>query len=570
VARWRRAPDATRATLAFWQSGRRQRGGFVASWPKILVWRREAVNAGTPNSESSAPSGANPGLKRHYDLAIVGGGVNGCGIARDAAGRGLSVYLCEQGDLASGTSSASTKLLHGGLRYLEHFAFRLVHEALAEREVVWGIAPHIVRPLRFVLPVAGMTRPAWKLRLGLFLYDHLGGRKLLPGARQLDLAADAAGLPLKPTLRGTAYEYSDCWIDDARLVALNARDAADRGATICARVKAIAAERRAESWRLTTEDQRTGARASVEARILVNAAGPWVDEVLTRLHRPHGHDIRLVQGSHIVVRRLYQHDRCYMLQNPDGRIVFAIPYEDDFTLIGTTDLDYVGDPAKVAPSSQEIAYLCESASRYFAAPVTPADVVWSYSGVRPLYADKAADGGMAQDATRDYLLELDDVDGAPILSVFGGKITTYRRLAESALAKLAPHLSASARAVGPWTGGAPLPGGDFPTLGLAALVDDLARAFPWLDPAEARRFAHSYGTRARRVLGDAQNRDALGRDFGATLSEAEVRYLMRDEFALDAEDVVWRRSKLGLRLSAPEIAALQAFMAEAAAQEPRA
>ena len=503
-----------------------------------------------------------------YDMAIIGGGVNGCGIARDAAGRGLSVYLCEQGDLAGGTSSASTKLLHGGLRYLEHYEFRLVREALIEREVVWRMAPHIVRPLRFVLPHSDMTRPRWMLQLGLFLYDHLGGRELLPGTRVLDLKKDAAGKPLNPSFRADAFEYSDCWIDDARLVALNARDAADRGAAIRTRVKAVAGERRSDGWSLTTENQRTGARATVDARILINAAGPWVDAVLEDLRRARPHDLRLVQGSHIVVRRLYDHDRCYILQNPDKRVTFAIPYEDDFTLIGTTDRDYSGDPAKVSASNEEIAYLCEAAGRYFASPVTPSDVVWSYSGVRPLSADGADD---AQSVTRDYVLELDDKEGAPLLSIFGGKITTYRRLAEHALDKLAPHLSAEARAVGSWTGRVPLPGGDFPVLGLSALADELVRRCRWLDEVEARRLARSYGTRARLILGDAKDRASLGRDFGAGLSEAEVRYLMREEFAENAEDVIWRRSKLGLRLTPAEVEALETFMLGAASRpSPRA
>ncbi len=419
------------------------------------------------------------------------------------------------------------------------------------------MAPHIVRPLRFVLPQGAMARPGWMVRLGLFLYDHLGGRKLLPPTSALDLATDAAGEPLKASLRGHAFEYSDCWIDDARLVALNARDAADRGAVIRTRTKAVAAERWPSGWSLTTEDQRTRARATFEARILVNAAGPWVDDALGKLGRAPTRELRLVQGSHIVVRRLYRHDRCYLLQNPDKRVTFAIPYEDDFTLIGTTDRDYMGDPANVSASPEEIAYLCEAASRYFVQAVTPADVVWSYSGIRPLYGDGAGD---PQAASRDYVLDLDDRVGAPLLTIVGGKITTYRRLAEHALEKLAPHLGAKARAAGRWTASAPLPGGDFAVAGLSALADDLVRRYRWLQEAEARRLARSYGTRARKILGEAKDRAALGQDFGASLSEAEVRYLMREEFAETAEDVVWRRSKFGLRLSVAKIAALQAFM----------
>ena len=501
-------------------------------------------------------------MNSRYDIAIIGGGVNGCGVARDAAGRGLSVYLCEQGDLASATSSASTKLLHGGLRYLEYYEFRLVREALQEREVVWRMAPHIVWPLRFVLPEAGKTRPWWMLRMGLFLYDHLGGRHSLPGTRSLDLSKDPAGRALKPELRTSAFEYSDCWIDDARLVALNARDAADRGATIETRVKAMSARREADRWTLTTQNQRTGQTAVVEAKILVNAAGPWAAQVLPSLTGAPARGVRLVQGSHIVVPRLYEHDRCYILQNPDRRIIFAIPYEDDFTLIGTTDLDFHSDPAKVIASPSEIEYLCSAASEYFAKPIMPTDVVWSYSGVRPLYDDGASE---AQAATRDYVLELDDTGGAPLLSVFGGKITTYRRLAEHVMERLAPHLNDEARRIGKWSGGVALPGGDFPPDGVDALVKGLRGQYPWLQDSEARRLVKSYGTRAARILGDAGDRAALGVDFGAGLSEAEVRYLMTEEFALEVDDVLWRRSKLGLRLSPAEVERLAAFMADCAA-----
>jgi glycerol-3-phosphate dehydrogenase len=495
-----------------------------------------------------------------YDLAIIGGGINGCGIARDAAGRGLSVYLCEQGDLAGGTSSAATKLIHGGLRYLEYFEFRLVREALMEREVLWRLAPHIIWPLRFVLPHHEGLRPAWLLRLGLFLYDHLGGRKLLPPTRSLDLTRDIAGKPLKPGIYLRGFEYSDCWADDARLVVLNARDAADKGATIRTRTKAVSAERGAQSWRLQTQNRRTGDMETVGAKVLINAAGPWVANVLSKaLHQHTAVNVRLVQGSHIVARRLYAHDRCYIFQNADNRIIFAIPYERDFTLIGTTDRDYVGDPADAAASAEEIDYLCKAASEYFAAPVTPADVVWTYSGVRPLFDDGTRD---AQAATRDYVLDLDDRGGAPLLSIFGGKITTYRRLAQHALGKLEPHLGAQLRAERDWSGGAPLPGGDFPVRGFEDLVAALSRDYRWLEVAQCRRLARAYGTRARRILSGAKNEAALGRSFGGGLTEAEVLYLMRQEWAENAADVVWRRSKLGLRLTKEQIAGLDAFMAE--------
>ena len=494
-----------------------------------------------------------------FDLAIIGGGINGCGIARDAAGRGLSVFLCEMGDLAGGTSSRSTKLIHGGLRYLEQYDFRLVREALAEREVLWRIAPHIVRPLRFVLPHQAGLRPAWMLRIGLFLYDHLGGRQRLPGTRVLDLAADSAGAPLKPGLFATGFEYSDCWVDDARLVVLNARDAAERGATMRTRTRAVAASRGEQAWHLTVADARSGQRETIAARLLVNAAGPWVETVSAGglgLEQPG--QVRLVQGSHIVVAKLFDHERAYIFQRPDGRIVFAIPYEGEFTLIGTTDRDYVGDPANVSATAEDITYLCEAASAAFARSVTPADVVWTYSGVRPLYDDGASE---AKAASRDYVLEMDDKRGAaPVLSIIGGKITTYRRLAEAVLERLAAHLPAREGLAAGWTGTTPLPGGEFDADVLPALTRRLARSYPFLSEAHALRLVRAYGTRATRVLGKAKSTADLGRQFGATLTEAEVRYLIDQEWAATAEDVLWRRSKLGLRLSPAETAALEGWM----------
>ncbi|WP_248311015.1 glycerol-3-phosphate dehydrogenase [Bosea vaviloviae] len=491
-----------------------------------------------------------------YDLAVIGGGINGCGIARDAAGRGASVILFEKDDLASATSSASTKLIHGGLRYLEHYEFRLVREALMERERLWAIAPHIIWPLRFVLPHHKGLRPAWLLRLGLFLYDHIGGRKRLPATRTLDLAHDAAGRPLKDD-GAKAFEYSDCWVEDSRLVVLNAMDAAAKGAAIHTRSRVVSADREGGLWRITSESG--GARKTVLAKALVNAAGPWVGEVLGGVVRSNTKAaVRMVQGSHIVVPRLYEHDRCYIFQNADGRIIFAIPYERDFTLIGTTDRDFQGDPSAAKATPEEIDYLCAAASEYFREPVTPQSVVWTYSGVRPLYDDGAS---KAQEATRDYVLTLDAPQGqAPLLSVFGGKITTYRRLAESALEKLGPHASWAARPT--WTVTGTLPGGDFPVDGFEAQVDAIVASCPWLARKTATRLARAYGTKARDILAGAGRVEDLGRHFGADLFEREVRYLMRAEWAKGAADVLWRRSKLGLRLTPEQQEALEAFMAD--------
>jgi glycerol-3-phosphate dehydrogenase len=497
-------------------------------------------------------------LERIFDLAIIGGGVNGCGIARDAVGRGNSVFLCEMNDLASGTSSWSTKLVHGGLRYLEYYEFRLVREALIEREILWQIAPHIIRPLRFVLPHHAGLRPAWLLRLGLFLYDHIGGRNLLPPTRSVDLATDEVGKPLVPNRYTRGFEYSDCFVDDARLVVLTARDAADRGAEIRTRSRAVEIRQVSKIWQVTVEDAATGERSTIQARVLVNAGGPWVERVLALGAGVNARaKVRLVQGSHIVVPKLYAHDRAYMFQNSDGRIVFVIPYQDDFTLIGTTDRDYDGDPAGVKASAEEIQYLCASVSEYLTRPVKPEDVVWTYSGVRPLYDDGASE---AKAATRDYVFELDTPGGTPLLSIYGGKITTYRRLAEEALERLDPYLR-SAKARKGWTAKAPLPGGDMDVSAVPALAAELVRLYPFLSPSHANRLAHAYGTRAGKMLGSAKSLADLGQSFGASLTESEVRYLMSAEWARTAEDIVWRRSKLGLRLSASEIAAVDDWIA---------
>ncbi|WP_019995563.1 glycerol-3-phosphate dehydrogenase [Aureimonas ureilytica] len=484
----------------------------------------------------------------HFDVFIIGGGINGCGIARDAAGRGYSVGLAEMNDLASGTSSWSTKLIHGGLRYLEHYEFRLVREALMEREVLWGIAPHIVRPLRFVLPYHSGLRPAWLLRLGLFLYDHIGGRKQLPATSTVDLTGPL-GAPLKSGYT-KGFEYSDARVDDARLVVLNARDAEARGAAIMVGTEVIEARREGKTWRIRLRDKRAGgAERTVTASVLVNMAGPWVDRVIQRaMGRTEACHIRLVQGSHIVTRKLFDHDRAYIFQNADQRIIFAIPYERDFTLIGTTDRDYEGDPSEVAITQGETDYLCQAASDYFERPVTRDDVVWTYSGVRPLFDDGAS---KAQEATRDYVLKLegDAARGeAPVLNGFGGKITTYRKLAEEALERIGEQIG---KRGAPWTGSRPLPGGDLKTDGVGALEAELRGLAPELSPETASRMVAAYGSDALVIA-----RAGLGRDLGHGLYEAELRWLVEREWAVGAEDVLWRRSKLGLRFSAAEVEAL--------------
>ncbi|UOM34688.1 glycerol-3-phosphate dehydrogenase [Acuticoccus sp. I52.16.1] len=492
-----------------------------------------------------------------FDVIIIGGGINGCGIARDLVGRGYSVLLAEKVDFASGTSSWSTKLIHGGLRYLEHYEFRLVREALIEREVLWAMAPHIIRPLRFVLPHHEGLRPTWMLRLGLFAYDHLGGRKLLPATRTLDLRSDEAGAPLKDEfVKG--FEYSDCWVDDARFVVLNARDAADRGATIKTRTEVTEARPDGEGWCVTLRGA-DGALETVRGRCLVNAAGPWVDHVLGETFgRNDAHNVRLVQGSHIVVRKLYDHDKAYIFQNGDGRIIFAIPYEGEFTLIGTTDSDFTGDPRAATIKDAEIDYLVAAASEYFKTPVTRDALVWTYSGVRPLFDDGAS---KAQEATRDYVLRTEGGHGKPaLLNVFGGKLTTYRRLAESAAERIAGLIGGKG---GNWTAKAPLPGGDMPISVAQGFARRLTDTYPWLDAALAARLARLYGVRAQDILRGATGADDLGRRFGAGLTEREVRHLIDTEWAITAEDVLWRRTKLGLFMTDDERAGLDEFMKDA-------
>ncbi len=476
------------------------------------------------------------------DLLIVGGGINGVGIARDAAGRGLSVLLVEQDDLAAHTSSASTKLIHGGLRYLEYGEFRLVREALIERERLWGMAPHIIWPLRFVLPQGQSPRPAWMVRLGLFLYDHLGGRKRLPGTDTVSLAGSPLGAGLSPRT-GKAFVYSDCWVEDSRLVALNAVDAGERGATIRTRARLVDARRGADGWAATVEEA-NGERRTVAARVLVNAAGPWVAEVLGRTSGARNdRGVRLVKGSHIVVPRLYEGDHALMLQNDDRRIVFAIPYEGEFTLVGTTDEAWEGAPGRAEIDEGETRYLLDTIARYFERRVTASDIVWTYSGIRPLYDDRSAN---ASAVTRDYVLDMDAGEGrAPMLSIFGGKITTYRKLAEHAMREIAPFLPHGGPA---WTAGAPLPGGDMPGGDFDRFLADLQARHPRLPQALLRRLARAYGTRVDAILHGVSDVADLGEDLGGHLHVREVDYLVEQEWARTPEDILWRRSKLGLHV----------------------
>jgi glycerol-3-phosphate dehydrogenase len=494
----------------------------------------------------------------NVDLLIIGGGVNGAGIARDAAGRGLAVMLCEQGDLAGATSSASSKLIHGGLRYLEYFQFRFVREALLEREVLLGIAPHIVWPARFILPHDKGLRPAFVIEAGLLLYDWLARRNRLGRSRRLDLRMAKEGAPLKDHLT-TGFAYSDCRVDDARLVVLNAIDARERGASIRTRTRCVSAAREQGRWRATLLDTRAVATTIVTARALVNAAGPWAAEVLSGVI---GHDtdkrLRLVKGSHIVVPRIYEGDHSYVLQNEDRRIIFVMPYEMDYSLIGTTEISFDGDPSKARISAEEITYLCAAVSRYFRKPLSPRDVAESFSGVRPLYDDGAA---AASAAARAYVLDLDAPEGgAPLLSVFGGKITTYWRLAEDAIERLSPHMKAPC--VKRWTATAPLPGGDMEDGDFDRFLRTLRGKYPWLDAATVARLARAYGTRAGLILSKARSADDLGMEFGAGLFQAEIDYLIGQEFALTAEDILWRRSKRGLHLSPVECARVSAYVDE--------
>ena len=520
-----------------------------------------------------------------YDLFVIGGGVNGCGVARDAAGRGLSVLLVEKDDLAQATSSASTKLFHGGLRYLEYFQFGMVRDSLIERETLLKMMPHISWPLRFVFPVTpdlriekdssslgrllawipGLAgrRPAWLTRVGLFIYDHLGGRKILPACRGIDLRSHAAGAPLDARFK-RGFEYSDCWVEDSRLVILNARSAGAHGAKILTRTRFVSAKREGEIWHVTFVGQ-DGVTQEIMARAIVNAAGPWAKAVLSgEMFRDNQHGLRLVRGSHIITRRLFDHDQPYFLQLSDGRIIFAIPYEQNFTLIGTTDVDHFGDPASASCSQEERAYLLQAVNRFFSVPVTEADVVASYAGVRPLYDDGAA---AAAAATRDYVLTCDDSEGrvetapsgtAPLVNVFGGKITTYRKLAENVMGRLAPYFPSM---TGSWSSGEPLPGGNFNLEDIEALQEKLKASHPFLDAAWATRLIRAYGTDSFAMFDSIEIIEDLGKHFGGNLYEREVVWLMTREWAMTAEDVLWRRSKMGLVLTDTEAAVLDKWMA---------
>jgi glycerol-3-phosphate dehydrogenase len=488
-----------------------------------------------------------------FDLLVIGGGINGVGIARDAAGRGLSVLLVERGDLASATSSASSKLVHGGLRYLEQYEFRLVRESLAEREVLLTAAPHIIWPLRFVLPIHSGLRPPWVIRAGLFLYDHIGGRRILPPTRTVRRGRDAVLSPLDERyVQG--FEYSDCWADDARLVVLNAIDAADRGACIEPGWNVTGARREGDFW-LVDMISTAGKQRTTRTRGLVNAAGPWVQDVLRATGSDRRNSLRLVKGSHVVVPRLYDGAQAFTLQTTDGRVVFIIPYQDDFTLIGTTDIPFTGDPALVTASSDEIDYLCNFASEYLKSPVLPTDVVWSYSGVRPLYDDGDVS---ASTVTRDYVFDLQVPDGrTPLLSVFGGKLTTYRRLAEHAMSELRPSLRIDGTRE--WTMGATLPGGDIPQGDFETFSREQARRYAFAPPRLIRRLCRAYGTRAERILGNARSVADLGAEIAPQLYEAELQFMRDHEWARSGQDALWRRSKLGLRFDSAQQARVAAW-----------
>lgn len=480
------------------------------------------------------------------DLFVIGGGINGAGIARDAAGRGLSVAMCEKDDLAQGTSSRSGKLVHGGLRYLEYYEFRLVREALIEREVLLNAAPHIVWPMRFVLPHSPGDRPAWLVRMGLYLYDHLGGRKKLPGTRILDLHQDPEGAPIKNAYR-KGFEYSDCWVDDARLVSLNALDAAEHGATILTRTRCISAHRAADAWVITLQNTQTGEQQTLRAKALVNAAGPWVLEIINQVTQTRSRrNVRLVKGSHIIVPKFWEGQQAYLMQNNDKRVIFINPYEGDKALIGTTDIPWEGDADSVTADDGEQQYLLDAVNRYFKIQLCASDVITRFSGVRPLFDDGK---GNPSAVTRDYVFELDEQQQLPLLHVFGGKITTFRKLAEHALQKLKPffpHMGAD------WTRTAVLPGGEIADADFETFLQSMKSRYNWLPQHLCKHYARLYGARMPQLLGEATSLEELGLHFGGLFYEAEARYLIEKEWAKQADDILWRRTKHGLHLSDDE------------------
>ncbi len=494
---------------------------------------------------------------KKYDVLVIGGGVNGCGVARDAVGRGLTVALVEQGDLAGETSSSSTKLFHGGLRYLEFYEFGLVKKALIEREVLLRNMPHISWPMRFIIPHLSGMRPKLMLRAGLFIYDYIGGRKLLPPTKTINLAKGPLGAPLDDAIK-VGFEYSDCAVDDARLVVLNARDAADRGAKIMVRTRFTSAIAKDGHWIANIEDSRTGKTTKIQARVLVNAGGPWVKTIIEdQLKSETPERVRLVRGSHIVVPKIYDHDRAYFFQIDDGRLVFTIPYENDFTLIGTTDADHEGDPKNPQCSDEEAEYLCKVVSKNFKQDIQMSDIVWRYAGVRPLHDNSEGD---AKSASRDYEIKVRQIDGSPLINIFGGKITTYRKLSEEVVAELAPFTSMIGK---PWTHHAHLPGGDFALQQKDALIAQFRWDFPFLDEDQVRRMFKSYGTQATEMLQGITAVKQMGKNFGSGLTEIEVKWLMEKEWAQTADDVVWRRSKLGLHLTKRQVTTLNTWMEKA-------
>jgi len=496
------------------------------------------------------------GAKFDYDMVVIGAGINGAGIARDAAGRGLSVLLCEKDDIAQHTSSASTKLIHGGLRYLEHYDFLLVRHALQEREVLLRAAPHIIWPLRFILPHHSALRPRWLIRLGLFFYDHIGGRKLLPSSHSVDLTEHVSGEALK-TEYSSGFEYSDCWVQDARLVTLNVMDAATRGCNVQVRTEVTDLIRKQGSWTVKLKNHLTGVKSSVTSRLIVNASGPWVEQTLD-LDEDHDskHGVRLVKGSHIVVPKMFEHPYTYIFQNADDRVVFAVPYENDFTLLGTTDVEVEDEPGKEAIEPRETRYICESVSEYFDKPVSADDVVWTYSGVRPLYDDASEN---ASTVTRDYKLDLDVRKGAPVLSVYGGKITTYRKLAEQAVDMMKHHLGIT---TGAWTAESYLPGGDIPNADFETYLLQQQKTYGWMENALITDYVRNYGTLVGSVVGTASSMAELGQHFGGPLYQVEVDYLVKHEWARTAEDILWRRSKKGLHVPADTVEKLTRYLNE--------